>query len=143
MISVLRETEVSGHIFWKGRIQKGTFKLDGDTPVFSRHTPNSPKLEGTLIPAPFNAHVHTADSFISEEPPSELIASVGPGGFKHTALGKATESQIESGIRRAIEAMETTGTFGFCDFREGGASGARIASGIGTHLVKNYIGAPS
>ncbi len=142
MISVLREAEISGHIFWNDRMQKGTLKLDGDTPVFSRKTPNFPKLEGTLIPAPFNAHVHTADSFITEEPPSELFASVGPGGFKHAALGKATASQIESGIRRAIEAMETTGTFGFCDFREGGASGARIASGIRSNLVKVILGRP-
>jgi cytosine/adenosine deaminase-related metal-dependent hydrolase len=138
----IRTNEVSGHIFWENRMQRGTLRLDGDALVFSKNIPNSPAYFGTLIPAPFNSHVHVSDSFIKEEPPSNLRESVGPGGFKHSALEKASRSEKEAGIRKSLETMNKTGSFGFCDFREGGVEGTKLARDILQGQVKVILGRP-
>ena len=138
----IRTTEVSGHIFWQHRMQKGTLKLDGENLVFSRNIPNSPAFTGTVIPAPFNSHVHISDSFIKDEPPSNLLESVGPGGFKHASLNRASSSEKEKGIRESLEVMNRTGSFGFCDFREDGVDGTKLGRNMGKDQVKVILGRP-
>ncbi|MGC8514516.1 MAG: amidohydrolase family protein [Thermoplasmata archaeon] len=135
-------TEVSGHIFWENRMQKGTLRLDGENIVFTKNIPNSPAYIGTVIPAPFNSHVHISDSFIKDEPPSNLLESVGPGGFKHTSLNRASSSEKEAGIRKSLEIMDKTGSFGFCDFREDGIDGTKLGRNIRNGQVKVILGRP-
>lgn len=142
MTTLTGATEISGHIFWENRMQKGTLRLDGDRIVFSKNMPNSPKHIGTVIPAMFNAHVHISDSFIKDEPPSNLRESVGPGGFKHSALKIAGNSKKEAGIKKSLEIMTKTGSFGFCDFREGGVNGTKLGKGTRTGQVKVVLGRP-
>jgi cytosine/adenosine deaminase-related metal-dependent hydrolase len=138
----IRTNEVSGHIFWENRMQKGTLRLDGDALVFSKIMPNSPTYFGTVIPAPFNSHVHISDSFIKDEPPSNLRESVGPEGFKHSALKRASSSEKEAGMRKSLEIMNRTGSFGFCDFREGGVDGTNLGKNMNQGQVKVILGRP-
>ena len=142
MTARITTTEVSGHIFWDNRMQKGTLKLDGENIVFSKNIPNSPAYIGTVIPAPFNSHVHISDSFIKDEPPSNLRDSVGPGGFKHTALNRASSSEKEAGIRKSLDVMGKTGSFGFCDFREGGVDGTKLGRNLRDSQLKVILGRP-
>ncbi len=117
--------------------------MDGEEIVFSDIIPNDITETCTAIPAPFNAHVHAADSFISEEPPLDLADAVGPGGLKHKQLESASEATIVNSLHRSISIIEESGATGYADFREGGIKGVLQEKNISTHVEKRILGRPN
>ncbi len=134
--------EISGNIFIDGIMRRGTLRRDGDILVFTSDIKASSKLMGTVVPMAFNAHVHMGDSFISGEPPLNLMQAVGPGGFKHKKLESTSDREIMDGMIRSTSLMEATGTTGYCDFREGGLHGTEIALSFETKLKRYILGRP-
>lgn len=134
--------EISGNIFINGVMRRGTLRRDGEVLEFTSDIKASAKLMGTILPMPFNAHVHMGDSFISGEPPRNLMEAVGPGGFKHRRLESTSDREIRDGMIRSASLMEKTGTTGYCDFREGGLRGTEIALSFETKLQRCILGRP-
>jgi len=80
-----------------------------------------------ITPALFNAHTHIADGVAMDTPltgPIEDIVTP-PSGLKHRILEQTPGEDLVRGMRATISFMETAGTGGFADFREGGAPGVR------------------
>lgn len=80
-----------------------------------------------IIPPFFNAHTHLGDSRWRElyigRTQDEVV---GPGGLKHKLLREADENELVAAMRESMRSMLTSGTIGFCDFREGGLAGVRL-----------------
>ncbi len=112
--------EFSGNVYYKGKLRKGTLKIDDDI-EFTDKIGN--KNYGTLIPMPVNAHTHVGDSFINEEPVGTLPDIVGPGGLKHRFLDNADPHTVINYISRTNKFMENSGVLSYFDFRENGISG--------------------
>jgi cytosine/adenosine deaminase-related metal-dependent hydrolase len=89
--------------------------------------PKTPFIRGIITPAFVNAHTHIGDAFIRTKRitlPHDVKALVAPpDGLKHKLLREATEQEVVSGMRTALQEMATSGTSHFCDFREGGLAG--------------------
>lgn len=132
----------SGNIFLNGKMVRGTLIADGDRVVLDK-TIHDGEATGTIIPKPFNAHVHTGDSAVSGEPIGSLASVVGPGGFKHLSLEKMPDPEIQDGMERAVSYMEENLHSGFCDFRENGIRGVHIAHRVKTSLNRIVLGRPS
>ncbi len=114
---------ITGNIFLDGRMRRLTAEFTDSGIEFSEGISSSEARNGTLIPAPVNAHTHIGDSFISEEPVGDIAEVFGPAGFKHRELGKAGSRILKSHMGRSIEFMRNSGTGSFVDFREGGIDG--------------------
>ena len=88
-----------------------------------------PDFEGLILPAFTNAHTHIADYVVPVDLDlslEELVAP--PNGFKYKMLKKTPENKIRQGIEKVSEYMFKRGITSFIDFREGGASGAKLLS---------------
>ncbi len=82
------------------------------------------KPDYVLIPAFFNAHTHTGDSFI-EAPRMSLNRLVGPDGYKFKKIQETDENRIVEGMKRAIDVIKRTSSTSL-EFREGGLNGYRL-----------------
>jgi cytosine/adenosine deaminase-related metal-dependent hydrolase len=92
-------------------------------------------LEGWIIPPFVNAHTHVADSFLLDErKPATVAELVGPGGWKHQQLAKASSDDIEDGIFARTDEMGKVGTAHFIDFREGGIEGVKMLRQMASEL---------
>ena len=115
---------ISGNIFWNGAMRRGTILFDGKYLNFSEKLYDRfPR--GTVIPGLINAHIHIGDSFVGEEPPTDLKDAVGPGGFKYRMLQSVNGSVLRAGMKSAAGFMNSTGTVAAIDFRENGIQGIR------------------
>ncbi len=78
-----------------------------------------------ICPAFFNAHTHVGDTVAMDLPAGgsleELVTP--PLGLKHRILAATPPYRLIGGMRASISTMYSSGTGGFADFREGGASG--------------------
>jgi cytosine/adenosine deaminase-related metal-dependent hydrolase len=78
-----------------------------------------------VLPAFVNAHTHVGDSIAKEAGGGlsldELVAP--PDGLKHRLLRAAGREEKVGAMRRSLSFMETSGTAGFIDFREGDVEG--------------------
>jgi cytosine/adenosine deaminase-related metal-dependent hydrolase len=83
-------------------------------------------LEGIICPRFVNAHVHLGDSFFKDPPFMPLSELVGPGGYKARMLERSPRERVIEGMRRSLELMQSSGTYAFADFREGGADGVAM-----------------
>jgi cytosine/adenosine deaminase-related metal-dependent hydrolase len=80
-----------------------------------------------ILPALFNAHTHIADGVAMDIPltgPLEKLVAP-PQGLKHRILEQTPRDELVRGMRATIISMESSGTGGFADFREGGIPGVR------------------
>jgi cytosine/adenosine deaminase-related metal-dependent hydrolase len=99
-----------------------------------------------IAPCFVNAHTHIGDSVIKDPPfmpLSELVQP--PDGLKHRILKQTSHYNLLSSIRASIRDMIKTGTYAFCDFREGGLAGARAlheALGINPQIRSLIFGRP-
>ncbi|MFO8110401.1 MAG: amidohydrolase family protein [Thermoplasmata archaeon] len=85
--------------------------------------------EGTpslIIPTPYNAHTHMGDSVVKEVPSGTLEEIVGPGGFKHRALERASKDDIIKSIRGYLQDAVGIGIRDIMEFREGGSQGIEM-----------------
>ena len=57
-----------------------------------------------------------------------------PNGIKHQLLQQATKTEIVEGMKSSIQKMILSGTYCFCDFREGGIKGVDLL----TRAVKHF-----
>ena len=119
---------------------------DGVIVELSKKKTARPLVTGIVLPAFCNAHTHLGDAFIRMElkgTVEELFAP--PDGLKHRMLAKATEEEVVSGIRTAVEGMVLGGTGSFWDFRESGVDGARMLykGCLGNAIEPVCLGRPS
>jgi cytosine/adenosine deaminase-related metal-dependent hydrolase len=109
--------------------------------------PRKPDAQGWILPAPVNAHTHVADSFLRGRPdmPASVAGLVGPGGWKHRELAKATPGQLRSGVERYVGEMAAVGVSRFLDFREGGLDGVRAVKAFAGELPVQgtFLGRPA
>lgn len=88
-------------------------------------------ISGLICPAFVNAHTHLGDSIVKDPPFMPLVELVAPpDGLKHRILNAASPDAIADGMRSALDIMRRTGTCHCIDFRENGASGARLLRGV-------------
>jgi len=111
----VKDVIVEGLIFVDGEFERGKFSITRGKFVDGI---KGADYRGTLLKAPINLHVHTADSFIREEPRGSLPEVVGPNGLKWKMLRSANLSEMKSGMRQSIAFMRKRGTAAFFDFRE-------------------------
>ncbi len=137
-----------GHMYRDSRIKRTTILKRNDMiEIVDGYEGEAiyPVYRGTLIPAPVNGHTHIGDSFIQEEPPEDLMSSVGPGGFKHRYLSTVSKSALVHGMKGALSAALKSGTHRIYDFREGGLEGTaairKAASGLNIDL--KILGRPA
>jgi cytosine/adenosine deaminase-related metal-dependent hydrolase len=129
--------EFTGNIYYNGKMRKGTLKINDETTFIDNISNNG--MYGTLIPMPVNAHTHTGDSFISEEPEGNLVEIVGPGGFKHRQLESATDKAIVNGMEKSNHFMEMAGTLAYFDFRENGIHGVELLKNAKSDYIKPVV----
>ena len=138
--------KVYGYVYWDGSFERGTLFIneDGIIEEFSKSRNEDYDLKGTLIPTFVNAHTHTGDSVVHGEPPHDLMACVGPGGFKSRLLDSASGEEIVSAMNGAIKYMLMTGATHFVDFREGSVSGIKnLLKAIPEPAKPHIFGRPS
>ena len=84
--------------------------------------------ERWIFPCLFNSHTHLADTFAmdirAEGSLSRLVAP--PDGLKHRILASSGRENLVAGMKSSISFMMSSGTPGFCDFREGGPDGVAM-----------------
>jgi cytosine/adenosine deaminase-related metal-dependent hydrolase len=78
-----------------------------------------------ICPAFFNAHTHLGDTVAMDLPVSGSLEEMvtPPDGMKHRILAATPPGRLIEAMRASMSAMQESGTGGFADFREGGASG--------------------
>lgn len=93
--------------------------------------------QGWIVPSPVNAHTHVGDAFLRGRSgkPRDLAALVGPGGWKHEQLRKATSEELAAGMQAYTDEMASIGTTRFIDFREGGVAGAIVLRDLAPDLA--------
>ncbi|MCE5299186.1 MAG: amidohydrolase [Methanoregulaceae archaeon] len=87
----------------------------------------APRSAPWICPALFNAHTHLGDSVamdIRVEGSLENLVTP-PDGLKHRILSKTPSHELIQAMRATLCFMETGGTAGCADFREGGPAGVR------------------
>ncbi|RLF33881.1 MAG: hypothetical protein DRM98_01595 [Thermoplasmata archaeon] len=93
-------------------------------------SPVKPVCKGLIIPGLVNIHTHIGDSFVRKKNidlPRDVESLVGPpDGLKHQLLSNASDEEIVEGMKDSINIMIESGTFVFCDFREGGVHGVTL-----------------
>lgn len=138
-----------GHMYRDSRLKRTTIiSRNGQIEIldgYENGNYKSPAFRGTLIPAPVNGHTHLGDSFIQEEPPEDLMSSVGPGGFKHRHLSSVSKDTMVRAMRGAIQTALRSGTYRIYDFREGGLEGALAIkkASLGLRADLRILGRPS
>ncbi|MGI0070855.1 MAG: amidohydrolase family protein [Thermoplasmata archaeon] len=99
------------------------------------------RVRGIVIPAPVNSHTHLGDSISVREPPPGPVSRLvrPPHGYKFRLLADASRATKLAGFRGAFARMRRDGIAAVVDFREEGASGARLlreaARGAGIRTV--------
>jgi len=123
---------VEGTILTTESFEKGYIGVDHGL-ICERGKGRPPKpsfVHGIITPSLVNAHTHIGDSFIAQrsldlpKTLEELVAP--PRGLKHRMLEEASDEEILTGMREAIQIMEKTGTSLFFDFRENGPEGVTL-----------------
>ncbi len=82
--------------------------------------------EAVMIPTFYDAHIHSADSVVEEVPEGTIAEIVGPGGFKHKELAKASREEKIEAMRGYFLKMLNNGIRDFVEFREGGIEGLSL-----------------
>lgn len=99
-----------------------------------------------IAPRFVNAHTHIGDSILKDPPFLPLPELVQPpDGLKHRILRETSYSDLVSSIKASIQDMIKTGTYAFCDFREGGSTGIQAlndALGTGSGIKALIFGRP-
>ena len=86
---------------------------------------------GVIAPCFVNAHTHIGDSVFKDPSISDLDSLVKPPlGLKHRVLRSTSDIDMKHALRQTLSDMINTGTCTFCDFREGGISGASILTEV-------------
>ena len=106
--------------------------------------PKKPRAKGLIVPRFVNAHTHIGDAFIHHKGiplPHDVVTLVAPpNGLKHKMLERASENEIITGMKQSLEEMNESGTFSFCDFREGGIAGINhLKTALKGSLIKPVI----
>ncbi len=83
-------------------------------------------IPAIIVPTFYNAHTHTGDSVVKKVPSGTLAEIVGPNGFKHEALAKASEKEMIQALKGYLQDAIDTGIRDIVDFREGGIDGIRV-----------------
>ena len=137
---------VAGTILTSDGFTEGGLGIeDGMIAELSKTKPRAPVATGVVIPSFCNAHTHLGDAFIRIElkgTVEELVAP--PHGLKHRLLAEASEEDVVSGIRAAVDTMLQGGTGSFWDFRETGVEGAKMLyrACLGTPVKPLCLGRP-
>ncbi|HIH01667.1 TPA: amidohydrolase family protein [Thermoplasmata archaeon] len=117
----------------------------GEAKEILLETPPSDSRRSIVLPAFVNSHTHLGDSFAYPAPKGSVEEIVGPGGFKHRALGSASDEEKRSGMRTSLDVMWRTGTTRFVDFREEGVAGVNglLEAERGSMVSGVVLGRPS
>jgi cytosine/adenosine deaminase-related metal-dependent hydrolase len=114
--------------FYSGYLgfEEGVIKIA--TEETSEKIKNQSRAAGLIIPSFYNSHLHLADAFLygtfGNASISDLVSP--KTGLKIKKLKSASDETIINGSRKAVEAMQKTGTSTFVDFREMGARGLEL-----------------
>ena len=104
------------------------------------------QLTGLVAPCFVNTHTHIGDSVLKDPPVLDLDSLVKPPhGLKHRVLNNTPKNVLKDAMSRTLEDMVLSGTCLFCDFREGGITGASILSellGIFNNITGMVMGRP-
>ena len=123
-----QEQKITGLAFIGGDFTPENAELTIENGIITDITPTRAEITQCILPAFFNAHIHTGDTAALDTPANlplkELVAP--PDGLKHRILRETPADIIEAGIRNSISYMKRYGTLGFADFREGGRDGVEL-----------------
>ena len=122
------EKQITGLAFTGEDFTPENVELTIENGIITDIIPARAKAERCILPAFFNAHVHTGDTAAldtpADRPLKELVAP--PDGLKHRILRETPEPVILDGMKNSVAFMKRSGTLGFADFREGGVRGVEL-----------------
>lgn len=122
------EKQITGLAFIGEDFAPENVELIIENGIITDILPSRAKPERCILPAFFNAHIHTGDTAAldtpADRPLKELVAP--PDGLKHRILRSTPEAVILEGMKNSVSYMKRSGTLGFADFREGGVSGVEL-----------------
>ena len=82
--------------------------------------------QAVVIPTLYDTHIHSADSVVKEVPEGTIAEIVGPGGFKHKELARASREEKIEAMRDYFLEMLNNGIRDLVEFREGGIEGLSL-----------------
>ncbi|MFH1721393.1 MAG: amidohydrolase family protein [Candidatus Altiarchaeota archaeon] len=103
----------------------------------TKHKPKSKDLKDLIaLPSLFNAHTHMGDAFAKEASLGLNVSkAVGSNGKKWNLLKHKNVNEQREAIKGTLSYLISSGTAGFCDFREEGKLGIQI-------LIETIEGSP-
>lgn len=122
----MRDGIVSGTAFLGRELELSRVDIILEQGIIRSVEENPRAPERWILPAHFNAHTHLADTVAMDCDPGngDLAALVTPpDGLKHRILRATPRGDLVAAMRSSIRTMESGGTAGFADFREGGRDG--------------------
>jgi cytosine/adenosine deaminase-related metal-dependent hydrolase len=125
-----KEQVIEGRAFVGEELEERPVAITVEQGIIRKIQEIPPRNLPWITPALFNAHTHIADGVAMDIPlagPLEDIVTP-PSGLKHRILEQTTNEDLVRGMRATISFMETSGTGGFADFREGSVPGVRALS---------------
>mgnify|MGYP006289607731 CR=1 FL=1 len=136
-------------------IEEGSLVIEGGT-IAEVVTGGSSRFSGEssvdctgqlLMPGFVNAHTHIGDSICKDAGiglPTERAVSP-PSGLKYRELARLSPARLQETLAEAVEELVSCGITTFCDFREGGVSGASALATVlaGTPVRGIVIGEPA
>ncbi|HEV2166936.1 MAG TPA: amidohydrolase family protein, partial [Thermoplasmata archaeon] len=86
------------------------------------------RMQGIVVPAPVNGHVHLGDAVATTEPPSGPLERLvePPDGWKFQLLRAASASAKRTAMAAAVARMAREGVGAALDFREEGIAGVKV-----------------
>ena len=124
----MRPNHIGRWLFTPDGITDGYLRIEGSavTEVVSG-TPPSDSRKALILPGFVNAHTHIGDSVGYPAPKGSVREIVGPpDGYKFRILTSATKEQKKKAIKEAVDAIASSGTALFVDFREEGIEGVKF-----------------
>ena len=127
-----QDTQISGLAFIGAEFTPENVEITVSRGIITDIVPASAPITRCILPAFFNAHTHIGDTVAldlpADRPLADLVAP--PNGIKHQILNSTSPDMLQAGMRSTLAYMQSRGTLGFADFREGGAAGVDLLSSV-------------
>ncbi|MDO5845952.1 MAG: amidohydrolase family protein [Methanocorpusculum sp.] len=137
----IEEQSISGLAFTGREYTPENVELTVQNGIITEIIPARKEPRAYILPAFFNAHTHIGDTIAMDTPIDRPLADLvaPPNGLKHQILRATPSAVLTEAMRSTIHFMQSTGTRGFADFREGGTAGVEALLRAGNPEMQMVI----